>query len=494
MTPPRHRPAGGRRLERRLAARFDRAQRWADQRLEATGPARAALRRAYPDPWAFLFGEIALYCLVVLVVTGLFLSVFYVPDVRGQVTYQGPYAPLRGQPVTEAFNSVMRISFEVPAGLLVRQTHHWASLVFVAAIVLHLCRIFFTGAFRRPRERTWVVGIAVLLLAMAQGLAGHSLPDDLLSGMSLQIVWSAVLAIPVIGPEVAYLLFGGEFPSPEAIPRLFVLHTMLLPALLVGLLAVHLGTVVRHRRHPGPGRGEGAAAGARRRPERALASLSLLLLVAAVLALLGGVAQINPVWQLGPYHPAHVTSPAQPDWYLAFLDGLVRLAPPWGFELFGWTISELLWPALLFPAVAFGILTLWPWIERRLGGDRAEHQLLDRPRDAPLRSAVGAAGLTMFLVAFVAAGNDVLAVLLHLPLEAVTRLLQWSFVLGPVVVGLVTYAVCRSLRRSGLHPAGSAVGPRLERTAAGGYRSAPAEPRRRSRPRGVSAAGEPGRG
>ena len=436
MTPPRHRPVGA---------------------------ARAALRRAYPDHWAFLFGEIALYCLVVLVVTGLFLSVFYIPDVRGQITYQGPYAPLRGQPVTEAFNSVMRISFEVPAGLLVRQTHHWASLVFVAAIVLHLCRIFFTGAFRRPRERTWVVGIAVLLVAMAQGLAGHSLPDDLLSGVSLQIVWSAMLAIPVIGPEVAYLLFGGESPSPEAIPRLFVLHTMLLPALLVGLLAVHLGTVARHRRQPGPGRGEG---------ERTLASLSLLLLVAAVLTLLGGVAQINPVWQLGPYHPARVTSPAQPDWYLAFLDGLVRLAPPFSFELFGYTISEMFWPALLLPAVAFGTLTLWPWIERRLGGDRAKHDLLDRPRDAPLRTAVGAAGLTMFLVAFLAAGNDILAVLLYLPLEAVTRLLQWLFVLGPVVVGLVTYSVCRSLRRSGLHPARAAAGLRLERTAAGGYRTA----------------------
>jgi ubiquinol-cytochrome c reductase cytochrome b subunit len=429
----------------------------------AAGSARAALRRAYPDRWAFLFGEIALYCLVVLVITGLFLSVFYIPDVRGQITYQGPYAPLRGQPVTGAFNSVMRISFEVPAGLLVRQTHHWASLVFVAAVVLHLCRIFFTGAFRRPRQRVWVVGIAVLLLAMAQGLAGHSLPDDLLSGFSLQILWSAVLAIPVLGPEVAFLLFGGEAPSPEAIPRLFVLHTMLLPALLVGLLAVHLWRVVRHRRHPEPVRRQGG---------RTLASLGLLLLVAAVLTLLGGVAQINPVWQLGPSHPARATSPAQPDWYLAFLDGLVRLAPPWSFELFGYTISELLGPALLFPAVAFGILTLWPWIERRLGGDHARHDLLDRPRDAPLRSAVGAAGLTMFLVAFLAAGNDILAVLLHLPLEAVTRLLQWLFVLGPVVAGLVTSSVCRSLRRSGLHPARAAAGPRLERTAAGGYRTA----------------------
>jgi ubiquinol-cytochrome c reductase cytochrome b subunit len=230
MTPPRHRPSGGGRLERRLAGCFDRARRWADRRLGATSPVRAALRRAYPDPWAFLFGEIALYCLVMLVVTGLFLSFFYVPDVRGQVTYQGPYAPLRGQPVTEAFNSVMRISFEVPAGLLVRQTH-------------------------------------------------HSLPDDLMSGMSLQVVWSAVLAIPVIGPEVAYLLFGGEFSRPETIPRLFVLHTMLLPALLVGLVAVHLGTVVSRRRQRDL------------RPARAFVSTSLLLLVAAVLALLGGVAR-----------------------------------------------------------------------------------------------------------------------------------------------------------------------------------------------------------
>jgi ubiquinol-cytochrome c reductase cytochrome b subunit len=348
--------------------------------------------------------------------------------------------------------------------------------------VLHLCRTFFTGAFRRPRQRTWVVGIAVLLLAMAQGLAGHSLPDDLLSGMSLQVVWSAVLAIPVIGPEVAYLLFGGEFPSPEAIPRLFVLHTMLLPALLVGLVAVHLGTVVSRRRQRED------------RPVRAFASTSLLLLVAAVLALLGGVAQINPVWQLGPYHPAKVTSPAQPDWYLAFLDGLVRLAPPWGFELFGWTISELLWPALGFPAVAFGILTLWPWIERRLGGDRAEHPLLDRPRDAPLRSAVGAAGLTMFLVAFVAAGNDVLAVLLHLPLEVVTRLLQWSFVLGPVVVGLVTY---RGLPLAApQRPAPRRVG---RRAAPGAHRQRrlPDRPGRLTRaaaaPRGQPG-GEPGRG
>jgi Cytochrome b(N-terminal)/b6/petB len=251
---------------------------------------------------------------------------------------------------------------------------------------------------------------------------------------------------------------------------------MLLPALLVGLLAVHLGTVVRHRRPPGPGRGEAAVAGARRRPERVLASLSLLLLVAAVLILLGGVAQINPVWQLGPLPPGQGHLPGAARLVPGLLDGLVRLAPPWSFELFGYTISEALWPALLFPAVAFGIMTLWPWIERRLGGDRAEHDLLDRPRDAPPRTAVGAAGLTMFLVAFLAAGHDILAVLLHLPAGGGDQAAAVVVRPRPVVVGLVTYAVFRSLRRSGLHPARAAAGLRLERTAAGGYRTAPAGP------------------
>ncbi|MCI0689293.1 MAG: ubiquinol-cytochrome c reductase cytochrome b subunit, partial [Sporichthyaceae bacterium] len=454
---------GGRgesRFEQGLADRFDRTQKWVDERLGTASIARTALRKVFPDHWSFMLGEIALFCLVVLVFTGTFLTFFFAPDTHGEAVYSGPYAPLRGQVVSDAFNSVLRISFEVRAGLLMRQTHHWAALIFVAAIVIHLCRIFFTGAFRRPRELNWVIGVVLLLLAIGEGLTGYSLPDDLLSGVGLRIIYSGALGIPVVGTWIAFLFFGGEFPSPDMIPRFFVLHVMLLPALLIGLVAVHVAILVlqKHTQYPGPGRTERNVVGKRLWPQQTFKSISLLLLVAAVCAGLGGVAQINPIWQYGPYDPGNVTSPAQPDWYIGFLDGGLRLGPPWSFNVFGYTVSELFWPGILLPGVLFGALTLWPWIERRFTRDRAEHHLLDRPRDAPLRSAIGMAGLTVFFVMFLEGGNDILSVLLDIPVEAITRLLQWGFVLGPLVVGLATYTVCRSLRGSDLHPAKATAG------------------------------------
>ena len=463
------------RFEQRLTDRFDRTQKWIDERLGTASFARTALRKVYPDHWSFLLGEVALFCLVVLVFTGVFLTFFYVPDVRGTTVYQGPYVPLHGQQVSDAYNSVLRLSFQVRAGLLMRQTHHWAALVFLAAIVIHLCRIFFTGAFRRPREVNWLIGIGLLFLAMGEGFTGYSLPDDLLSGVGLRIFDSVVLAIPVIGTWVSYLGFGGEFPSPEMISRLFVFHVMLLPAVLIGLVFVHIAILVlqKHTQFPGSGRSERNVVGKRFWPEQTFKSVSLLLLVAGVLAGLGGLLQINPVWQYGPYDPANVSSPAQPDWYIGFLDGALRLGMPWSFKIFGYTISEVFWPAILFPGVAFGILTLWPWIERRFTRDRAEHHLLNRPREVPLRSAIGMAGLTVFFICFPEAGNDILAVMLNVSVEAITHILRWSFFLGPVVVGLATYAICRSLRTTGIHPAKATAGLRLERSADGAYETVP---------------------
>jgi ubiquinol-cytochrome c reductase cytochrome b subunit len=458
------------RQERGAVDRFERRQRWLDERLGTTGFARVALRKVFPDHWSFLLGEIALYCLVVLVVTGVFLTFFYTPDTRGLV-YHGPYAPLKGEHVSAAYNSTLRLSLEVRAGLIMRQTHHWATLVLVAAIVVHLCRVFFTRAFRRPRELNWVIGVVLLLLAMAEGLTGDWLPDDLLSGVSIHIGYSVIFAIPVIGTWVAYLFFGGEFPAPDSISRFYVFHIFLIPALLLGLVGVHLAIVVlqRHTQFPGPGRTERNLVGKRFWPAHAFKSASLLLLVAAACAGLGGLAQINPVWQYGPFKAANVTSPAQPDWYLGWVDGLLRLGGPWSFRVFGYTISELFWPAILFPGVAFGVITLWPWIERRLTGDRAAHHLLDRPRDAPAHTATGLAGLVLFFIPFLAGGNDILAVLLHVPVETITRILRYALFIAPVLTWLVTFWVCRSLRTTRLHPAAPTAGVRLRRTPSGGY-------------------------
>ncbi|HEY2960085.1 MAG TPA: cytochrome b N-terminal domain-containing protein [Actinomycetota bacterium] len=450
--------------------RYQRTQLWLDERLGTTGFARKTLRKVFPDHWSFLLGEIALGCLVVLVVTGVFLTFFYTPDTRA-VVYNGPYAPLEGAQVSAAYDSVMRLSFEVRAGLLVRQTHHWAALVLMAATVVHLCRVFFTRAFRRPRELNWVVGVVLLLLAMAEGLTGDWLLDDLLAGTSSHIGYSVALAIPVVGTRVAYLLFGGEFPAPDMISRFFVFHVLLLPALLLGLVGLHVFIVVlqKHTQFPGPGRTERNVLGERLWPRHVVRSVSVLLLVAAVCAGLGGLAQINPVWQYGPFNAANVTSPAQPDWYLGWVDGLLRMAGPWSFTAFGYTISENFWPAILFPGVAFTVIGLWPWIERRLSGDRSAHHLLDRPRDAPAHTATGLAGLLLFFIPFLAGGNDVLAVLLHLQVETATRVLRYAFLVAPPLTWLVAFRVCRSLRATRAHPATPTAGERLERTRGGGY-------------------------
>jgi ubiquinol-cytochrome c reductase cytochrome b subunit len=211
-------------------------------------------------------------------------------------------------------------------------------------------------------------------------------------------------------------------------------------------------------------------------PEQTFKSISLLLLTTAVLALLGGLAQINPVWQYGQFRPFDVTSPAQPDWYIGWLDGALRLGPPWDLNLFGYTISEVFWPAILFPGIAFGILTLWPWIERRFTKDQAEHHLLDRPRDAPVRTATGMAGLMVFFIMFLEGGNDILGVLLNLSVEVITRDLQVALLVAPVVTWLVTFWACKSLQRSRVHPARITAGLRLSRTAAGGYETTPLDP------------------
>ncbi len=455
----------------------ERSLKWVDERLGTSSFARRALRKVFPDHWSFLLGEIALFSLVVLVFTGVFLTFFYTPDSR-ETIYTGPYTPLQGQHVSAAYDSVLRLSFQVRAGLLFRQTHHWAALVFMAAIVVHLCRIFFTGAFRRPRELNWVIGFSLLLLGMAEGFTGYSLPDDLLSGIGLRIAYSVSLAVPVIGTWASFLIFGGEFPSPDIISRLFVFHVMLLPALLLGLVGAHIAILVlqKHTQFPARGRTERNVVGKRLWPEQTFKSVSLLLLTAAVLAALGGLAEINPVWQYGPYNPFNVTSPAQPDWYIGFLDGALRLGPRLSFTIFGYTVSELFWPGVLVPGILFGILTLWPWIERRFTKDHAEHHLLDRPRDAPLRTAIGAAGLMAFFIMFLEGGNDILSVMLFVPVELITRILQVAFFVAPIVVGLATYAICRRLKAAGLHPARVTAGERLHRTAAGGYEVVPLDP------------------
>jgi ubiquinol-cytochrome c reductase cytochrome b subunit len=421
-----------------------RTTRWLDDRLGASSFARTALDKVFPDHWSFMLGEVALYCFVILVLTGIYLTFFFVPSSR-DILYQGSYAPLHGVDVSEAYASVLRISFEVRAGMVFRQMHHWAALVFVAAIVLHLCRIFFTGAFRRPREINWIIGVTLLLLAILNGFTGYSLPDDLLSGTGLRIAYSIALSIPAVGTWLAFLVFGGEFPAQDIISRLYVIHIFLVPAALAALISIHLALIWRqkHTQFPGPGRTATNVVGSRLWPTYTVKSVALFFAVGGVVGLLGGLAQINPVWLYGPFIPHAVSSPAQPDWYLGWLEGALRLFPAWEIRAFGHTVPNPFFPAVLLPGVTFLLLYLWPFLEQRVTGDRRHHDLLDRSRERPVRTGLGAATLTFYGILFIAASNDLIAKLFKVPVSGVTWAFRILVLVLPPLVGFVMYRFMR---------------------------------------------------
>ncbi len=431
------------------ATELDRIVGWLDERTGIARVARTVLRKVFPDHWSFLLGEIALFCYAILVLTGIFLTFFFAADTR-PVIYDGPYAPLRGTEVSAAFDSVMRLSFEVRAGLLMRQIHHWAAIVFVAAIVVHVCRVFFTGAFRRPREINWLVGVGLLLMALAAGLTGYSLPDDLLSGTGLRITDAVAISIPFVGPWLAYLVFGGEFPSAEIIGRLYVFHIMLLPLLMIGAITTHLLILwfQKHTQFPGGRARETNVVGRHFWPGQVFRSLGLFFLTGAVLALVGGLVQVNPVWVYGPYAPFAVSSPAQPDWYLGWLEGLLRMGFDFEPVILGVRIPSLFVPAVVVPGIVFGMFTIWPFIEARLSHDHRDHQLLQWPWQAPVRLGIGAGVLTFFVVLTLVGGNDVLAVNLHVSLEDITRAGRILVVVLPIAVGLLAWRLGVERRRA----------------------------------------------
>jgi quinol---cytochrome-c reductase cytochrome b subunit len=442
-------------FQRVLHRRFLRVMRSTEQRLGAAKGIKAALRYVFPDHWSFLLGEIALYAFVVLVATGIFLTFFYEPG-DTQVVYHGSYALLYGQQMSEAYRSVLNLSTTVPAGLLMRQVHHWAADVFVAAIVLHLMRIFFTGAYRKPRDLNYYIGLLMLMLAILEGFAGYSLVDDLLSGMGLAIAYGVALSLPFIGAQLAYLIFDGPFPgSSSFLPRLEVVHVLLIPAALAVLITVHLAMITRqhHSQFPGPGRRERNVVGTPMWPAYALRSIGLLLAVAGILFLVGGLIQVNPIWQWGPYHPYLSENGAQPDWYIGWLIGALRLMPNFEPAIGSYTIiPNPFWGGAFFPLVVFGVMFAWPSIERRVTGDRLRHDLLQRPRDRPIRTAIGAAFLSWVVIIFAIGSTDRLFFRLDISYKAQIHFWRVGVWVLPILIFFFTRSACRSLQRSGAHP------------------------------------------
>ncbi|MFG2480317.1 cytochrome bc complex cytochrome b subunit [Streptomyces fagopyri] len=417
----------------------ERIADWASGRLGVRGRVRQTARRAFPDHWSFMLGEICLYSFLVIVVTGVYLTLYFHPSMK-ELTYQGSYAPLRGQRVSEAFDSTLHISFDVRGGLLIRQIHHWAALVFVAAMLVHMMRVFFTGAFRKPRELNWIFGFLLLVLGMFAGLTGYDLPDDLLSGTGLAVVNGTILSLPIVGTYLSMFLFGGEFPGDDLIARFNTLHVLIIPALMVGLLVAHVVLALRHRhtQYPGPGRNNLNAVGLPLKA-RAVKSAGFFFLVAGGIFVVAAAVQINPVWQYGPHRADQVSAGSQPDWYMGVADGLLRVMPGWEIDFWGHTLALDNLIPLLAGAGLFLAMGAYPFIEAWVTGDDRDQHVLDRPRNRPVRTGLGAAWISFYLVALVGAANDIIAVRLHVGVESVT----WAVRVALFAVPPAAYAVAR---------------------------------------------------
>ncbi|QFY15053.1 ubiquinol-cytochrome c reductase cytochrome b subunit [Nonomuraea phyllanthi] len=420
-----------------------------DDRVGGAGFLNRAMRKAFATHWSFLLGEIALYAFVVVLITGVFLTFFFKPSME-EVVYNGAYVPLKGVTMSEAYASSLEITFEVRGGLLIRQMHHWGTLIFLGGMVAHLLRNFFTGAFRKPRELNWLIGVALFGLVMLNGLFGYSLPDDLLSGAGLRILHGVTVSIPLVGTYLAVFLFGGEFPGGDIVPRLYSLHVLLVPGLLLVLVPLHAvvltwrQTHTQFRKH---GLKERMISGDPFFPVFLGKTTAWLLWVAGTIALLATVFQINPVWLYGPYLPSRVSAGSQPDWYMGFLEGALRLMPPWEFTAFGYTVTlSVLIPALAAPGLLFLGLAVYPFVERWITGDRAVHHLLDRPRDVPTRTGIGIAGIVYYGVLWTSGGNDVIATNFHISLNATTWIFRVAIVVGPVLAYVVTRWICLGLQ------------------------------------------------
>ncbi|MEY3407820.1 MAG: hypothetical protein RL038_881 [Actinomycetota bacterium] len=422
---------------------------WADARTGAGKPLRIAMNKVFPDHWSFMLGEIALYSFIILLLSGTYLTLFFVPS-STEVIYNGSYIPLKGVKMTEAYASALDISFDVRGGLLMRQIHHWAALFFIAAMMIHLLRIFFTGAFRKPREVNWLIGLVLLVLGIVEGFAGYSLPDDLLSGTGIRITEGIILATPVLGTWMSSLVFGGEFPGVDFIPRLYTIHILLIPGLILALITAHMLLVVlhKHTQFPGIGRTNKNVVGFPLMPVYIAKAGGFFFIVFGITVFISGLITINPIWLFGPYVPNAVTAGSQPDFYMGFLDGAVRIMPGWESTIFGYTLSwNLIVPAMILPGIVLGVVGSYPWLEAWASGDKREHHLLDRPRNAPTRTALGVAFMGFYGILWMSAGNDLMAIAFGLSINSITQISRVLVFVLPVLLFFITKRIALSLQR-----------------------------------------------
>ncbi|OKJ42456.1 cytochrome bc1 complex cytochrome b subunit [Streptomyces sp. CB01580] len=432
----------------RKAPAGERVADWADGRLGIYTLAKANMRKIFPDHWSFMLGEVALYSFIIIILTGVYLTLFFHPSMN-EVVYHGSYEPMQGIRMSEAYASTLDISFDVRGGLLVRQIHHWSALIFLAAMFVHMMRVFFTGAFRKPREINWLFGFLLFVLGMFTGFTGYSLPDDLLSGTGIRFTQGAILSVPIVGTYISMFLFGGEFPGHDFVARFYSIHILLLPGIMLGLVVAHLILVFyhKHTQFPGPGRTQKNVVGMPLLPVYMAKAGGFFFLVFGIITIISAIATINPVWSIGPYRPDQVSTGAQPDWYMGFAEGLIRVMPGWEINLWGHTLVLGVFIPLALFGLVLAVIAVYPFLESWVTGDKREHHLLDRPRNAPTRTAFGVAWITVYVIVFIGGGNDLWATHFHLSINAITWFIRIFIFAGPVIAFIITRRICLGLQR-----------------------------------------------
>jgi ubiquinol-cytochrome c reductase cytochrome b subunit len=314
----------------------------------------------------------------------------------------------------------------------------------------HMLRVFFTGAYRKPREVNWLIGIVLFTLGMVEGLFGYSLPDDQLSGAGLRITEGVLQGIPIVGTYAAFFLFGGPFPGSAIVPRMYILHVFLIPGLILALITAHLFFMFhqKHTQMPALGNTEKNVTGQPFWPYFLLKGQAWFFFIFGALAVLATFAQINPIWLYGPYTPLAISSASQPDFYMGILEGSLRMMPAWEINFLGHTLSlSVLIPAVLPLAIIFTGAALWPFFEQWATGDRAPHNINDRPRNAPVRTGTGVAAICFYGILWAEGANDVLANALQIPLYTVTWISRVAIFVVPIGAFYVTRRICIGLQR-----------------------------------------------
>src|SRR3954452_19722710 len=432
-----------------LEERAGHAANEIDERFGSANFVRRSARKVFPDHWSFMLGEIALYSFIILLLTGTFLTLWFKPS-QVEVPYEGSYVPLRGLTMSDAYASTLRITFDVRGGLIMRQIHHWAALIFAAAMFVHAGRVFFTGAYRKPRETNWIIGVTLITLSIIEGLLGYSLPDDLLSGTGFRIAEGVLLAIPVVGTYLSFFFFGGQFPGEDFIARIYTFHVLLVPGIFLALITVHVMLVwyQKHTQYPGEGRTEKNSVGYPFFPVYTAKAGGFFFITFGVTTLLSAFATINPIWLFGPYTPTQVSAGSQPDFYMGFLEGVLRMFPNWEIHAFGDTLSlNVLVPTLLIPGLLFTAMAIYPMLEAWVTGDHREHHILDRPRNAPTRTGIGVMAIVTWLILLAAGANDILAITFHLSINSITWFFRFAVFTIPPLSYLVTKRICLGLQR-----------------------------------------------